>query len=174
MLIAFLLDTAVIPVFYYGQLLVPLTLVVVIEIGIQRGRTLGMLYGTVAGVLLDVSAGTLGLKLFAYVAIGFLIGFFLDQQPQIDRTMDRRERTQRMLVRIIWIVALLLVFEIVMLIYQYFNTAVFEWVYVRNLCIRVAIMTALCLISYRLFHSIFFGSVKAARNSRATWEVKHY
>ena len=173
-LVAFLLDTAVIPVFYYGQFLVPLTLVVVIEIGIQRGRMPGMFYGLVAGVLLDVSAGTLGLKLFAYVLIGFLIGFFLDQQPQIDRTMDRRERVQRMLVRIIWIVALLLVFEIVMLIYQYFNTAVFEWIYVRNLGIRVAMMTALCLATYPLFHSIFFGSVKAARNSRAAREVKHF
>ena len=173
-LIALLLDTAVIPVLYYGRFLVPLTLIVVIEIGIQRGRTLGMIYGLVAGVLLDVSAGSLGLKLFPYVLIGFLIGFFLDQQPQIDRTMDRRERTQRMLVRIIWISALLLVFEIVMLVYQYFNTAVFEWIYVRDLFIRVAMMTVLCLISYPLFHSIFFGNVRAAHNSSASREVKYF
>ena len=173
-LAAFLLDTAVIPVFYYGRFLVPLTLVVVIEIGIQRGRTQGMLYGLIAGVLLDVSAGTLGMKLFPYVLIGFLIGFFLDQQPEIDRTMDRRERMQRMLVRIIWIVSLLVVFEIVMLIYQYFNTAVFEWIYVRDLFIRVAMMTVLCLAAYPLFHSIFFGTVRAAQDGRATREVKHF
>ena len=173
-ILTFLLDTAILPVFYYGRYLVPLTLVVIIVTGIQLGRIRGMLYGMIAGVLLDVTAGTLGMKLFPYVIIGFLIGFFLDQQPQINRSMDRRERVQLMLVRIIWIVALLLVFETVMLIYQYFNTAVFEWIYVRNLGIRVAMMTALCLAAYPLFHSIFFGSVKAARNSRATWEVKHY
>ena len=173
-LITFLLDTAVIPVFYYGRFLVPLTLLVVIETGIQRGRTQGMLYGLIAGVLLDVSAGTLGMKLFPYVIIGFLIGFFLDQQPQIDRSMDRRERTQLMLVRIIWIVALLLVYEIVMLIYQYFNTAVFEWIYVRDLAIRVAGMTALCLIGYPLFRAIYFGKARAAQNGRTTREVKNF
>ena len=173
-LITFLLDTAVLPVFYYGQYLVPLTLVVVILTGIQRGRTQGMLYGMIAGVLLDVTAGTLGMKLFPYVIIGFLIGFFLDQQPQINRSMDRRERVQLMLVRIIWIVALLLVYEIVMLIYQYFNTAVFEWVYVRTLLIRVATVTVLCLAGYPLFYGIYFGRARAASSGRATREVKNF
>ena len=173
-LITFLLDTAVFPVFYYGRYLVPLTLVVVIETGIQLGRIQGMLYGLIAGVLLDVSAGTLGMKLFPYVLIGFLIGFFLDQQPEIDRSMERRERTQLLLVRIIWIAALLTLHEIVMLIYQYFNTAIFEWVYVRDLFIRVAMVTALCLIAHPLFHAIYFGKPKAAGSGRSTREVKTF
>ena len=173
-LIAFLLDTAILPVFYYGQFLMPLTLIVVIVTGIQLGRVWGMLYGLIAGALLDVSAGTLGMKLFPYVLIGFLIGFFLDQQPQIDRSMDRSERTQLMLVRIIWIAALLIVHEVVMLIYQYFHTAVFEWYYVRDLVIRVGLVTVLCLIAYPLFHAICFGRAKASRSGRSTREVKNF
>ena len=173
-LITFLLDTAVLPVLYYGHYLVPLTLVVVILTGIQLGRTQGMLYGLIAGLLLDVSAGTLGMKLFPYVIIGFLIGFFLDQQPEIDRSMDRRDRVQLMLVRIIWIAALLMVFEIVMLVYQYFHTAIFEWAYLRDLCIRIVMMTALCLLAYPLFHRIYFGKARAAQNSRATREVRKF
>ena len=173
-LITILLDTAVIPVFYYGRYLVPLTLVVVILTGIQLGRTQGMLYGMIAGLLLDVSAGTLGMKLFPYVIIGFLIGFFLDQQPEINRSMDRRERVQLMLVRIIWISALLLVFETVMLVYQYFHTAVFAWAYVRDLFIRVAMVTALCLLAYPLFHRIYFGRARAVQGGRAPQEVKKF
>ena len=173
-LITFLLDTAVIPVFYYGRYLVPLTLVVVILSGIQLGRTRGMLYGLIAGVLLDVSAGTLGMKLFPYVIIGFLIGFFLDQQPQIDRSMDRRDRIQLALVRIIWIVALVLVYEAVMLIYQYFHTAIFAWTYVRDLAIRVGMITALCLIAYPLFRALCFGKATAAGSGRTTREVNSF
>ena len=173
-LLAVLLDTAVIPVFYYGQYLVPLSLVIVIVTGIQLGRTQGMIWGLVAGLLLDVSAGTLGMKLFPYVIIGFLIGFFLDQQPEIDRSMDRRERVQLMLVRIIWISALLVILETVMLVYQYFNTAIFEWAYLRDLFIRVAMMTALCLIAYRPFHRLYFGRATAAHNGRVTREVRNF
>lgn len=172
-LIAFLLDTAVLPVFYYGRYLVPLTLMVVILTGIQRGRTQGMLYGLVAGLLLDVTAGTLGLKLFPYVLIGFLIGFFLDQQPEIDRSMKPRDRRQLMLVRIIWIAVLAFLHELALLIYQYFNTAVFEWIYLRDLFIRVALLTALCLIAYAPFHAIYFGRARADAGDY-TREVKNF
>ena len=172
-LIAFLLDTAVLPVFYYGRYLVPLTLMVVILTGIQRGRTQGMLYGLVAGLLLDVTAGTLGLKLFPYVLIGFLIGFFLDQQPEIDRSMKPRDRRQLMLVRIIWIAVLAFLHELALLIYQYFNTATFEWIYLRDLFIRVALLTALCLIAYAPFHAIYFGRARADAGGYAR-EVKNF
>ena len=58
-----LLDTAVLPVFLYGRYLIPVSLILVILIGIQLGRMNGMLYGMIAGLLLDISTGTLGLKL---------------------------------------------------------------------------------------------------------------
>ena len=172
--IAFLLDTALIPVIYYGRYLVPLTLVVVILTGIQVGRAQGMICGLVAGLMLDVTAGTLGVKLLPYVLIGFLIGFFLDQQPQIDRSLPRKERIQLMLVRIIWISALLFLHELVLMIYQYFNTAIFEWAYLRDLIIRVAMTTALCLILYAPFRSICFGGIRIIRSGRDTREVKNY
>lgn len=174
MLAAFFLDTAVLPVIYYGRYLVPLTLVVVILTGIQLGRVQGTISGLIAGFLLDVTAGSLGLKLLPYVLIGFLIGFFLDQQPQIDRSMSRRDRLQLLLVRIIWISALLLLHEIVLLIYQYFNTAVFDWIYVRDLLIRVILTTALCLIGYAPFRALCFGSVRSSGVGRDSREVKNF
>ncbi len=171
--IAFLLDTALIPVLYYGRYLVPLTLVVVILTGIQVGRAQGMICGLVSGLMLDVTAGTLGQKLLPYVIIGFLVGFFLDQQPQIDRSMPRKERVQLMLVRVIWISALLFLHELVLMIYQYFNTAIFEWAYLRDLFIRVAMMTALCLILYQPFRALCLGA-RSTGSGRDTREVKNY
>lgn len=173
LLAAFLMDTALLPVLYYGRYLVPLTLVVVILTGIQLGRVQGIISGLISGFLLDVTAGSLGIKLFPYVLIGFLVGFFLDQQPQIDRSMTRRDRFQLLMVRIIWISVLLLLHEIVLLVYQYFHTAVFEWAYVRDVLIRVILTTALCLVGYAPFRALCFGSARsgAGRDSR---EVKTF
>ena len=169
-----LLDTAVLPVFYYGRFLLPLSLIVVILIGIQLGRMYGMLYGMIAGLLLDISAGTLGMKLFPYLAIGFLIGFLLDQQPEINRSTERKERFQLIAIRAIWIFVLLLVYEAIMLVYQYFSTAIFEWKYVRDLLLRVFAITALCMLLYPFFHALFIGKSRKAAGTRATREVKHF
>ena len=50
---------------------------------LRLARMRGMLYGMIAGLLMDISAGTLGMKPFPFIIIGFLIGFLLDQQPEI-------------------------------------------------------------------------------------------
>ena len=145
-LLSILLDTAVIPAFYCGRYLIPLTLITVICIGVVLGRMNGVLYGLITGLLLDVSAGTLGMKFIPYMLIGFLIGFLLDEQPEITRSMEKSERIQLVAVQAIWIFVLVLVHEIVMLIYQYFSTAIFEWKYVRDLLLRTGAVTLLCLL----------------------------
>lgn len=173
-LLSVLLDTAIIPVFYYGRFLLPLSLIVVILIGIQLGRTYGLLYGTIAGLLLDVTTGTLGMKLFPYMIIGFLVGFLLDQQPEIDRSMERIERLHILAIRMIWISVLLAIYEIVMLVLQYFSTAIFTWVYVGNLAIRVLLLTALTQLLHPVFHRIYIGKTVQGGNGRTTREVKHF
>lgn len=173
-LLSVLLDTAILPVFYYGRYSIPLSLVVVITIGIQLGRMNGMLYGMIAGLLLDISAGSLGMKLFPYLVIGFLIGFFLDQQPEVSRSTERKERLQLIAVRAIWIFVLLMLHEIIMLVYQYFSTAIFEWKYVRDLLLRVIVVTALCILLHPFFRTLFIAKNRKAQRSRANREVKHF
>lgn len=173
-LLSVLLDTAVIPLLYSGRFLVPLSLILVILIGIQLGRTMGMLYGMIAGLLLDISTGYLGMKLFPYVVIGFLIGFLLDQQPQISRAMERIERMQFIAVRLIWVIILVLLHEIVMLVIQYFNTAMFHWEYVLNLLIRSVEITALVQLLYPLTWRLFHGKRRQSADGRSTREVKHF
>ena len=173
-LLCVLLDTAIIPVFYNGIYLIPLSLVAVIAIGILLGRMSGMLYGMIAGLLLDISTGSLGLKLFPYIVIGFVIGFLLDQQDQPSRSMERFERFRIIVVRSVWIFVLVAVYEIVMLVYQYFSTAVFEWRYVGNLLLRVLITVALCLILYAPLRRIYIGKNKQASKGNRFREVKHF
>jgi len=173
-IVCVLLDTAVIPVIYNGIFLIPLSLIAVIAIGIQLGRMSGMLYGMISGLLLDITAGSLGLKLFPYILIGFLIGFLLDQQPQPNRSMEKFERFRIVVVRSIWIFVLTAIYEAVMLVYQYFSTAVFEWVYVGNLLLRTLIVVALSLLLHGLFRRIYIGKNKKASKGNRFREVKHF
>ena len=156
-LLSVLLDTAVIPVIYAGRFQIPLSLIVVILIGIQLGRVSGLLYGTIAGLLLDISAGSLGMKFFPYIAIGFLIGFLLDQQPEIHRSMERIERFHLVAVRLIWVVVLVTLHEIVMLIIQYFNTAELRPAYFVNIGVRSLICAALTLLLRPVAYAILVG-----------------
>lgn len=172
-LLSVLLDTAVIPAIYYGHYLIPVSLVVVLLIGIQLGRMRGMLFGLIAGLILDITSGSLGLKLFPYIAIGFLIGFLLDQQPETRTAKDGKEHFQLLAIRAIWITVLVLLFEIVMLVYQYFSNAVFQWVYVRDLLIRTLIVTVLTMALYNPMRAVFVGRSVAGRN-RKTREMKHF
>lgn len=173
-LLSILLDTAVIPAFYCGRYLIPLTLIVVISIGTLMGRMYGLLYGMITGLLLDVTAGTLGMKFIPYMIIGFLIGFLLDEQPEITRNMEKGERIQLIAVRAIWIFVLVAVYEIVMMIYQYFSTAIFEWKYVRDLLLRTGGVTLLCLMLQPMFRRLFIGRAASAAAGRTTREVRRF
>ena len=173
-LIALILDTAVIPQLYSGIFAIPLSLPVVIAIGILLGRARGMLYGLISGLLIDISAGTLGMKTFAYIAIGFLIGFLLDQQEVFPRKLSRRERRKQAVSRIIWIFVFDTLYEIAMLLMQYFSNAVFEWQYVIYILLRALITTVISALMYPLFRRIFIGKHAASAVIRKTREVKNY
>ena len=78
------------------------------------------------------------------------------------------------MIRVIWISVLVALYEVVMLIFQYFSTAVFTWVYVGNLAIRVVLIPALTQILHPAFHRLYIGRSRRAGGGRATREVKHF
>lgn len=165
MLLSLMLDTVVIPVFYYGNYLLMLSLSIVILIGILLGRMRGMFYGLVAGLILDVTAGTLGMKLFAFIAMGFLSGFLLDSQPEISRSMKKKERFERLLIRFIWIFVPILLYEVVMLFFQYAYNAEMQLAYVRDMLIRVLAQTLLTMLLYDPLKKLFAGGKGAGRRN---------
>lgn len=169
---AMLMDTAIIPVFYHGKYTVPLTLIVVLCIGLLKGRLRGLLFGMIGGLLVDITAGSLGIMTFFFMIAGFLIGLIVDE------TNDRPITGIRFHMRrggVSFILCML--GEAVIAVYHYFVTAAFGWYVVQNMLLRSAIASALVMLLCPLLSRLYIG--KSNRNSpRSTVgtkrEVKHF
>jgi len=172
-LLSVLLDSSVIHVLYHGVYLIPVSLIVVIMISMLLGRAWGVLYGLIAGLILDVSTGSLGIKLFGYIAIGFMIGLMLDQQNHRG-AIERDARVKNIVSRAIWVAVFVGLYEIILIIYQYFSTAVMEWGFVRNMLIRIGMMTALSSLLYPLFRRLYLGKRSRFAGHQNTREVKSF
>lgn len=171
-IVAVLLDTAIIPVFYYGTLTVPLTLSVVLCVGLTRGKLRGMLLGMIGGLLIDITTGTLGMMTFFFLIAGFLIALLLDESnPAAPRPSGIRFHLRHALV----IGALYLLGEAVFCFYRYFVTAAFEWYYLRAIAQRTALFTAATLFLYPILSRLFLGKrKKPSVTFGKTREVKHF
>ena len=155
-LVCFILDTTLLPIVYGGLYAVPLTLVAVFSIGMVLGRMRGLLYGTLGGLLLDITSGTLGMMTFFFMITGFLIGLIV-YDPSEHVVASRRKRRRRLLWRFSWIFSLFAAGEIAIFIYQYFHTATFEIIYVLSILLRSAIFTAITLALYPAMNHLLIG-----------------
>lgn len=171
-LACFILDTTILPIVYTGVYAVPLTIVAVFLIGMLMGRMRGLLYGTIGGLLTDITAGTLGMMTFYYMAVGFLIGLILYTPGEALRPSRRGARRRRMQ-RFGWVFALYLLGEIVLFVIQYFNTASIQLIYFANILARALICAALTLILRPLAYRLLLGS-KGGRTPAAAREVKSF
>ena len=155
-LACFLLDTAVMPIVYGGVYTVPLTVVAVFGIGMVLGRMSGLLFGTLGGLLMDITTGTLGAMTFFFMFIGFMIGLIVYTPG--DRILpSRRKQRRRLMWRVTWVFALYTVGELAILVAQYFNTAAMEWRYLLNILIRALICTAATLLLYPAIQRLLAG-----------------
>ena len=159
-LVAFILDTSVVPRFYQGVFSVPLMLVAVLLIGMAGGHSLGLLFGTLGGLLLDITTGTLGMMTFFFMAVGFLVGLMLKTLVKPVELPTRSNVRRARLRRVGWPFGLVLLGETVLLIIQYFYTARFEWAYVLNLLVRTTIVTLLTWLFYPLAARLISGPVR--------------
>ncbi len=171
-LACFILDTTVLPVAYGGIYTVPLTAVAVLLIGMLLGRMRGLLYGTIGGLLIDITSGTLGMMMFFFMAMGYLVGLILNNSEEHPRAGRRQARKQRFR-RAVWVFALYAMGEIALFVVQYFNTAAISWRYFINIGIRTAICTALTLILRPLAYSLLVGKDRGRVPTRNR-EVKSF
>lgn len=169
-LLAMLLDTAVIPILYHGTYTFPLTLVVVLCIGLLLGRLRGLLFGMIGGVLIDISSGTLGMMTFYFMAAGFLVALIVDE------TNDRRMAGVRFHLRRAGVsFAMYMLGEIAFGVYRYFLTASFEWIFVQHMVLRGLMAAALVVLFCPVLSRLFFGRRRAQRkNHGSKREVKHF
>lgn len=172
-LVFFLLDTTVVPMLYTGVYGVPLTVIAVFCIGMVLGRMSGLLYGTLGGLLMDITTGTLGMMTYLLMFIGFMIGLIV-YVPGERLVPSRRKQRRRLVWRTVWVFVLYVAAELSMFVIQYFNTAEFEWVYLLNILIRAAVCTVLCTLAHPLFNGMLADkSLGRAAKSRNR-EVKRF
>ena len=140
LIVTVLIDTAVIPVLLSSRYIMPLSLMAVMSIGMLRGSIHGALSGVVSGLMIDISCGTLGVFLITYVLSGFIIGIIV----YIPEAYKSRQITRRKLyiLRALISFAILIVFECIIAFSKYYQTALFDWLYVRDMFIRAFIGTA--------------------------------
>lgn len=144
-LVCFILDTAILPIVYGGVYTVPLTIIAVFCIGMVLGRMSGLLFGTLGGLLMDITTGTLGTMTFFFMFVGFMIGLIV-YVPNERILPSRRKQRRRVLWQATWVFVLYAAGEIAILVAQYFNTAAMEWRYLLNILIRALICTALTML----------------------------
>ena len=169
---AVLFDTAVLPVFYHGVFTVPLTLAVTLCIGLTLGKLRGGMFGMFGGLMIDITAGTLGMMTFFFLVAGFLVALILDERVASTRTVTGIWVHLR---RAAVILALYALGETVFCVYRYFETATFEWIYVQNILVRTAIFTAGATLLCPALRRLYIGK----RKNRSTYygktrEVKHF
>lgn len=171
-LVCFLLDTTILPIVYGGVYTVPLTVVAVFLIGMLMGRMRGLLYGTIGGLLIDITAGTLGMMTFFFMAAGFMIGLILYNPGEQLRT-GRRVAVKRRYQRAVWVFALYALGEAALFVIQYFNTADLRPVYLLNIAIRSLICTALVALLRPAAYAALVGNNRSRIPTRDR-EVKSF
>ena len=172
-LLCFLLDTTVMPAIYGGVYSVPLTAVLVLCIGMVLGRMRGLLYGTLGGLLMDITTGTLGMMTYFLMFVGFMIGLIV-YVPNERLLPSRRKRQRRLAWRSTWVFVLYAAGEIALFVIQYFNTAAFEPVYLLNIAVRAAICTALCALARPLLARLLTDRSPQGAGRPRNREVKSF
>ena len=167
-----ILDTTVLPIVYSGVYAIPLTVVAVFLIGMLMGRMRGLLYGTIGGLLIDITSGTLGLMTFFFMAVGFLIGLIL-YNPGEHLRSGRRVARKKRLQRGVWVFVLYTLGEVTLFVIQYFNTAELQLAYFGNIAVRALICTALTILLRPLAYAILLGGDRGRIPTRHR-EVKSF
>lgn len=168
--LAMLLDTAVIPVLYHGTYTVPLTLAVVLCNALLLGRLPGLLFGMIGGLLIDITAGTLGVMTFFFMAVGFLSALIVDENADRQITGIRFHLRRGGVAFLLYAVG-----ETVFVVYRYFITAAFEWRYVQYISIRALIFAAIIILICPALNRMYFG--RGAAQHRAPGgrrEARHF
>lgn len=168
-----MVDVSIVPVFTASVYVLPGTLLFVMCLGMLLGRTHGMLCGLLGGLLIDILAGTpLGYMTFSYIACGYfagLVGYDTDEM----RAQDNYSRAWAIVRRFGVVFGMLVLFEGVTLVYQYFNTALYETAYVRHALSRAAIGAVLSSILYYPVSFALVGKTRVRVHIGTKREVKN-
>ena len=144
-ILCILIDTAIIPFEVSNPIYYPkFTLLTIITIALLMGRTQGILYGLIGGVLMDISILIpVGLTSVLYTVCGFLAGYIA------------RKMRIRILSSIIAPIVSMMLYEIVMTVYYVSAGGAFDWMMLFQGFIRSLIGCAIIQVMYIGFKAVF-------------------
>ena len=156
-----IIDISVVPVYTSSIFVIPLALVFAMCTGQLLGRLHGLLCGMVGGLLVDILAGVpMGYMMLSYLLCGFFAGMGGFDSDET-RAQEGYSRFKAFFRRALVVFVVLGLFETVTMVYQYFNTALFMGVYVKNAIIRMAVGTAMTCAMYYLAMPMLVGRASA-------------
>ena len=168
-----LIDISVVPVFTASIYVLPIALVFTMCTGALLGRMHGLLCGLVGGLLVDILAGTpLGYMMLTYLVCGYIAGMGGYDSDET-RAQDGYSRIRAFLRRSAVVFVALGIFEAVTMVYQYFYTALFQWIYVRSALLRMLIGAVAFDVIYYMAMPVLVGRVTARVLIGARREVKN-
>lgn len=136
-------DTSVVPIIAEGWVYPMLAYTAVLTFGILLGRTRGALYGIIAGLLIDTTAGLpFGLMTVLYGLGGYGAGF------------AGRKLHRNVLSTLIVPAACLILIEAGMIAYSAIAGSDFYLALLGRACVRVLINTALVQVEYIAFNAV--------------------
>lgn len=145
--LAFLLDTSILPVFCSHWLLPLFALLLIHVLGLIQGRTTATLYGVICGLLVDITVSTpLGLMTLFYGALGLAGGWF-------GRRLARRINMH--FAPLISASICFAVFELGMALYTIVTSAMLDMILLQNALFRWALDVAVAEVLFLLCEWIF-------------------
>lgn len=151
--LALLADTSLIPFTGLNTAFCPrLCLITVITIGLMAGKTQGIIYGALAGLLLGFTIYTpQSFTLIIYVACGLIAGFF-------------GRISSRYLITVLPVIIPLFVYEAAYAVYYYFSSTILPVSMLGNAAVRIGAGFLIAQIWYFPFSRVLMPR----KQSRAT------
>ncbi len=141
--LALLIDTSVVPALVAHWAVPMLTLVTVSVLGLLLGRTRGLLYGMIGGLLLDISVGgAFGLYTALMLLTGYLSG------------VAGRKFQRYLLTVVLAPAACFFIFEAAMVVFVFMAGQDVDGEALRNAMARVFIETVLAQFMYLLYNRL--------------------
>lgn len=143
-LLGLLIDTSILPFTGLNTAYIPkFALLVIITIALLMGRTQGLIYGAVGGVMLDVTLTVpTGLTSALYILGGFISGWFA------------RKKRGQLLSSVIGPLISIAVYEITFLVYYFFTAHAITAHQLIALFVRVALGVLIVQPLYMLFNLV--------------------
>lgn len=168
-----LIDVSVVPVFTAGVYVLPMTLIFVICVSMVLGRLHGVLGALLGGLLVDVLTGyPVGFMMIAYPAICLITGMFGYDTDEV-RAQEDYSRIKAFLRRALVVFIVMALFEIVIIVYQYFHTALLQVWYFTNALIRTALISGLVSVLYYPVSMLLLGPEDARVRIGSKREVRN-